>query len=109
MSHVVTMLHVVLQMDADYEEAGFGGCEETERGGRRKRSKCVSVVDPATIASQKEELANRLKGELFAYREVEPNDYGLSTEEVCGTVCVCFGFMPLPLPLPRSCGVTTRS
>lgn len=58
-------------MDADYEEGGRG---------RRKRKQ--QALDPADIAKEKEELASRLKGELFSYREVEPNDYGLTTEEV---------------------------
>ena len=68
-----------LQMDADYvgEGSGEGAAEGRER---RRRKQCS--LDPTAIALEKEELSSRLKGELFSYREVEANDYGLSTEEV---------------------------
>lgn len=83
-------------MDADYEDWGeeqedWGvadeeGVAETGEGSTRRKRKRGKVskmnFDPAAVAEEKHELESRLKGELFRYREVEPNDFGLTAKEV---------------------------
>lgn len=65
-------------MDA---EAELEAEDYDKRRPRKKRKK--SHLNPSAKLEEKHELEGRLKGEMFKYREVEPNDFGLTAEEVC--------------------------
>jgi len=82
------MCHFCIKMDADYavkEEEEETTCKKRRR--KRRRGECVG--DGSREEAGDAELLNRynqegyLKGEMFRYRQVEPNDFGLSIDEVC--------------------------
>ena len=85
-------------MDADYnpEEEGEG------RVRRKRRHSRALQLDPVL---ERQALESRLKGELFRYREVEPNDFGLSAAEV-GVVWVVINTAYCTF---RSCVVIIRN
>lgn len=69
-------------MDAEFEGEAEAAEEQWDKRRPKRKRKKQTTDDGAKQELERQELEERLKGELFRYREVEPVDFGLTTEEV---------------------------
>lgn len=82
------ILAFYIKMDADYSVMDEEEEDVSDKKKRRKRRRRQWMEDEEGEDAKDAELLEKykhegyLRGELFRYRQVEPNDFGLSVEEV---------------------------